>query len=84
MGGNVAEWTSDSSAALDSPCWSGDGRILVNPRCTAERAALGSLPMARGGAWDSPANDARVSRRHVNVRVRRQSVGVRCAASLGD
>lgn len=84
MGGNVAEWTSDSGAALNSACWSGDARVLVDPRCTAERAPLGSVEMARGGAWDSPPNDARVSRRHVGTRVRPQSVGLRCAASAGD
>lgn len=84
MGGNVAEWTSDWSAPLDSPCWSSDEGVLVDPRCTAERAPLGSRPMFRGGAWDSSANDARVSRRHVDARVRPQSVGVRCAASLGE
>lgn len=84
MGGNVAEWTSDLSASLSGGCWSGDARVLVDPRCTAERASRGSLPMARGGAWDSSANDARVSRRHVNEPVRPQSVGVRCAASVAD
>lgn len=84
MGGNVAEWTSDLSAPLDAPCWSDGGRVLVNPRCTSDRSPPGSEPMIRGGAWNLRANDARVSRRHLDARISPNSVGFRCAASLPE
>jgi formylglycine-generating enzyme required for sulfatase activity len=69
LGGGVAEWTRDSPAAYDSPCWRG-----IDASCTD---ASSDAHVVRGGAWASTAINVRSAARLAS-RKATSFIGFRC------
>lgn len=77
LGGNLAEWTSDSYAAYDAACWREQG--LHDPACA--RDGLGEATV-RGGSWrDSLDRTRAASRRGAAPASKRDYIGFRCVYS---
>lgn len=72
LGGGVAEWTRDTPAPYDAPCWRG-----VDPSCDE---APRDAHVVRGGAWASTAISVRSGAR-VASRGATSFVGFRCVAA---
>ncbi len=72
LGGGVAEWTRDTPAPYDAPCWRGiDGSCDEPPR---------EARVVRGGAWASTAITVRSTTRLAS-RKARSFIGFRCVAA---
>lgn len=69
LGGGVAEWTRDSPAAYDAPCWRGIDATCTDPSNDAH--------VVRGGAWASTAINVRSTARLAS-RKATSFIGFRC------
>jgi formylglycine-generating enzyme required for sulfatase activity len=69
LGGGVAEWTRDSPAAYDAPCWRGIDATCSDP--------AGDAHVVRGGAWASSPINVRSTARLAS-RKATSFIGFRC------
>lgn len=74
MGGGVAEWTRDTPASYDAPCWR-----TVDPWCDGP---VHDAHVVRGGAWASTAINVRSTGR-LAAREAKSFIGFRCAYGGG-
>ncbi len=72
--GSVQEWTSETYADYDDPCWG--TTIALDPTCTP---ATGENLVARGGAWSSPPFLILSAMRFTPVDSGSEDIGFRCA-----
>ncbi len=69
LGGGVAEWTRDTPARYDAPCWRG-----IDPSCSDP---TGEAHVLRGGAWASTAINVRSTARLAGAKPT-SFIGFRC------